>query len=126
MFKYWNFLNGSLSDVFAGISLPGLNWAIPVGISFFTFQALGYLLDVYYRRIEPETSFVNYTLFVCFFPQIASGPISKASEMLPQIAKIGTGSSDISWSLHQMSDNKIVTGGGQILALGIVPQIGDC
>lgn len=65
--------------------LPGLNYAIPVGISFFTFQAIGYFLDVYFKKIKAEQSFSNYLLFVSFFPQITSGPISKASELLPQI-----------------------------------------
>lgn len=69
------------------IALAGLNWAIPVGISFFTFQAVGYLLDVYHRRIKAEQSLLDYTLFVCFFPQILSGPISKATELLPQIKR---------------------------------------
>lgn len=88
-FKYYNFINEniwSLLSVFGlRYELRGLNWAIPVGISFFTFQAVGYLLDVYYRRIEAEKSVLDYTLFVCFFPQTFSGPISKASELLPQI-----------------------------------------
>lgn len=55
-FKYYNFLNESLTQAFQAIGihigLPGLNWAIPIGISFFTFQALGYLFDVYYKKIE--------------------------------------------------------------------------
>ena len=89
IFKYYNFLNDSLTAMLDSMgmhfSLPGLNWAIPVGISFFTFQAIGYLFDVYYKRIEVEKSFSDYTLFVSFFPQISSGPISKASELLPQI-----------------------------------------
>ena len=67
------------------VSLPGLNWAVPVGISFFTFQALGYLWDVWYGRIKSEKNFLHYALFVGFFPQICSGPISRASELLPQI-----------------------------------------
>lgn len=91
VFKYYNFLNESISDGLAAIglqfSMPGLNWAVPVGISFFTFQAVGYMLDVYHRRIKAEKNFVDYVLFVSFFPQIASGPISKASELLPQIKK---------------------------------------
>ncbi|MCD8290156.1 MAG: MBOAT family protein, partial [Prevotella sp.] len=66
-------------------SMPGLNWAIPIGISFFTFQAVGYLFDVYYKRIEAERNWWDYMLFVCFFPQILSGPISKAKDLLPQI-----------------------------------------
>ncbi len=89
IFKYYNFLNNSLSDVLAVIGLrfdlPGLNWAVPVGISFFTFQAVGYMLDVYHGRIKAERSFTDYLLFVSFFPQVASGPISKADELLPQI-----------------------------------------
>ena len=89
LFKYYNFINESVTAglEYSGIhfALPGLNWAVPVGISFFTFQAIGYLFDVYYRRIEEEKSFTDYVLFVSFFPQIASGPISKASELLPQI-----------------------------------------
>lgn len=89
IFKYYNFLNNSISEGLAAIglqfSLPGLNWAVPVGISFFTFQAVGYMLDVYHGRIQREKNFFDYVLFVSFFPQVASGPISKASELLPQI-----------------------------------------
>lgn len=91
VFKYYNFLNESMSDGLSAIGLqfamPGLNWAVPVGISFFTFQAVGYMLDVYHGRIKAEKNFVDYVLFVSFFPQIASGPISKASELLPQIKR---------------------------------------
>ena len=91
VFKYYNFLNNSFTQVLTAIglqfSLPGLNWAVPVGISFFTFQAVGYMLDVYHRRIKAEKNLIDYLLFVSFFPQIASGPISKADELLPQIKK---------------------------------------
>lgn len=89
VFKYYNFLNDSISAGLASVglqfALPGLNWAIPIGISFFTFQAVGYMLDVYYGRIKPERSFLDYALFVSFFPSILSGPINKASLVLPQI-----------------------------------------
>lgn len=89
IFKYYNFVNESVWSLLSSLGLRyelhGLNWAIPVGISFFTFQAVGYLFDVYYQRIKAEKSIVDYTLFVCFFPQIFSGPISKANELLPQI-----------------------------------------
>lgn len=88
-FKYCNFVN---SIIYQGLSylgirydFPGLNWAIPVGISFFTFQALGYFFDVYRRREAAERNFADYMLFCSFFPQTASGPISTASELLPQI-----------------------------------------
>lgn len=88
-FKYYNFINESclelLSIVGLNFYLPGLNWAIPVGISFFTFQALGYLGDVFMGRIKAEKNFLHYALFVSFFPSIVSGPINKASLLLPQI-----------------------------------------
>lgn len=89
VFKYYNFLNDSITSLLeaAGLhfSLPGLNWAIPVGISFFTFQAVGYLMDVYYSRVKAERNFLDYALFVSFFPQVTSGPISRFSELMPQI-----------------------------------------
>lgn len=89
VFKYYNFLNDSLTTGLAVIGLkfamPGLNWAVPVGISFFTFQAVGYMLDVYHGRVKAEKNLLDYVLFVSFFPQVMSGPISKADELLPQI-----------------------------------------
>lgn len=92
IFKYYNFLNESigvgLATVGLQFSLPGLNLAVPVGISFFTFQAVGYMLDVYHGRTKAEKNLLNYMLFVSFFPQVMSGPISKAEELLPQIKKL--------------------------------------
>jgi len=89
IFKYYNFLNDSLTQGLAVVGLkfaiPGLNWAIPVGISFFTFQAVGYMLDVYHGKVQAEKYFLDYVLFVSFFPQVTSGPISTANELLPQI-----------------------------------------
>ena len=89
VFKYYNFLNDSISVGLAcfglQFALPGLNWAIPVGISFFTFQAVGYMLDVYHGRVKAEKNILDYVLFVSFFPQVMSGPISKVNELLPQI-----------------------------------------
>ncbi len=88
VFKYYNFLNESLTSALESVglhfSLPGLNWAIPVGISFFTFQAVGYLLDVYRKRIPAEKNFLDFSLFVSFFPQVTSGPISTAKELMYQ------------------------------------------
>lgn len=89
IFKYYNFLNDTLTALLGGVNLevglPGLNWVMPLGISFFTFQAVGYLADVYLKRIQAEHDWWSYMLFICFFPQIASGPISKAKDLLPQI-----------------------------------------
>ena len=92
VFKYYNFLNESIASGLATIGwhfqLPGLNWVIPIGISFFTFQAVGYMLDVYHGRIKAEKNFLEYALFVSFFPSILSGPINKASLVLPQIKNL--------------------------------------
>ena len=89
VFKYYNFLNDSLSAGLSAVglrfALPGLNWAVPVGISFFTLQAVGYMLDVYHGRTEAEKNLLDYVLFVSFFPQVTSGPISTSRELLPPI-----------------------------------------
>lgn len=91
-FKYFNFINSNLNDVLSVIGLnfqlQGLNWVIPIGISFFTFQALGYLWDVYYKRQVAERDFTTYALFVSFFPSILSGPINKASLIIPQLKSL--------------------------------------
>lgn len=89
IFKYYNFLNENICELLETLGLRfttlGLNWIVPIGISFYTFQAVGYLFDVYYRRTNVENSLLDYCLFISFFPQVLSGPISKASELLPQI-----------------------------------------
>lgn len=89
VFKYYNFINNNLTDGLAAMglkfSMPGLNWAVPVGISFFTFQAVGYMLDVYHGKVIAEKNLLNYVLFVSFFPQVTSGPISTAEDLMPQI-----------------------------------------
>lgn len=91
-FKYFNFINETCYSLMqmAGLKyeLQGLNWAIPVGISFYTFQAVGYLCDIWYGRVKAERDFIPYALFLSFFPSIVSGPINKASLLLPQIKAI--------------------------------------
>ena len=91
-FKYFNFINEQVYTILsvAGMryELQGLNWAVPIGISFFTFQSLGYLLDVYYKKIEAEKGFLIYALFISFFPSILSGPINKASLVIPQLKNL--------------------------------------
>lgn len=89
LFKYYNFINDSCFEILSALGLryelSGLNWAVPVGISFFTFQALSYLWDVYNGNIAAESNFCDYALYLSFFPSIVSGPINKASLVLPQI-----------------------------------------
>ena len=88
VFKYFNFINES---VFGLLELAGLRWPVPnldvllpVGISFYTFQAVGYTIDVYRGNIKAERSFLTYALFVSFFPQLVAGPIERAKNLLPQ------------------------------------------
>ena len=88
VFKYFNFFNDSFRLLFESLHLPylipHLDILLPVGISFFTFQSLGYVIDVSRGKIQPENDFMRIGLFTAFFPQIAAGPIGRANELLPQ------------------------------------------
>src|SRR5690606_25330743 len=64
-----------------------LNIILPVGISFYTFHGLSYVIDIYYGKIKPTYNWVNYTLFVCFFPLLVAGPIERATHLLPQVER---------------------------------------
>lgn len=92
LFKFLGFAGEAIGQALAlaGLQfhLTGLNWAIPVGISFFTLQALGYLRDVYYGQQEAESDFLTYALFVSFFPCILAGPINRASLVIPQLKRL--------------------------------------
>ena len=83
-FKYANFFLDSASAII-GKELGTLRIILPVGISFYTFQALSYVIDVRRKKIETEHDFVRLALYVSFFPQLVAGPIVKASEFLPQL-----------------------------------------
>ncbi len=87
-FKYFNFFNDSLRALFNQFNifydLPAFQVLLPVGISFYTFQKLGYTIDVYRGKIEPERHLGIFALFVSFFPQLVAGPIERANRMLPQ------------------------------------------
>src|SRR5258706_321427 len=89
VFKYYNFFASSLTD---GLSLLGMHadfWTLkvilPVGISFYTFHGLSYIIDIYKNKIKPEKNFINYSVFVSFFPLLVAGPIERAPHLLPQI-----------------------------------------
>ncbi len=87
-FKYLNFILASVGDIIhatgLSIAVPQFKILLPVGISFYTFMAVGYIVDCYKHKIEAEKNILDYSLFIGFFPQIASGPIGRASSMLPQ------------------------------------------
>ena len=87
-FKYFNFFNDSfrfLSDmVNFPYTIPYLNILLPVGISFYTFQTMGYSIDVYSGQKEPEKHLGIFALYVSFFPQLVAGPIERSRHLLPQ------------------------------------------
>lgn len=88
VFKYFNFFNDSLINLFANFNIewgvPNFKLLLPVGISFYTFQALSYSIDVYRGKIKPERNFGIYALYVSFFPQLVAGPIERSINLLPQ------------------------------------------
>ncbi len=87
-FKYFNFIVDSLLAVFPSLSISRNNNLLAVvGISFYTFQSLGYSIDVYRGKVEREKDFLTYALFVSFFPQLVAGPIERSANLLPQLHK---------------------------------------
>lgn len=90
-FKYFNFFIDSFSDLLSNFGLQvnpwSLNIILPVGISFYTFHGLSYIIDLYYKKIDEEKDFINYALFVSYFPLLVAGPIERATHLLPQLKK---------------------------------------
>ncbi len=91
VFKYYNFFAESFADAISSFGLKAnfgtLQVILPVGISFYTFHGLSYVLDLYNNRIKPERNFIDYSVFVSFFPLLVAGPIERATHLLPQIIK---------------------------------------
>lgn len=89
IFKYFNFFSASFAQLFTSfgfhVSPFMLDVILPVGISFYTFHGLSYVIDIYYKRIQAEYNFVDYSLFVSYFPLLVAGPIERATHLLPQV-----------------------------------------
>ena len=114
VFKYYSFFVSSLSDtldkVGLGSPLPLLTIALPVGISFFTFQAISYVVDVYRRQVEPSPT-IDVALYLSFFPHLVAGPIVRAKEFLPQLLK-------------PRDPSRVAVGAGiSLIALGLVKKV---
>jgi len=87
IFKYFNFFVDSFCDLFNLTNNIVIKVILPVGISFYTFQALSYSIDVYRKKIEPTKDVVAFFAYVSFFPQLVAGPIERATNLLPQFEK---------------------------------------
>jgi D-alanyl-lipoteichoic acid acyltransferase DltB (MBOAT superfamily) len=113
LFKYYNFFVENFIAAFASVGIhlqaTTLNIVLPVGISFYTFQALSYSIDVYKKKIKPTKDIVSFFAFVCFFPQLVAGPIERATMFLPQFyvkrtfdyTKVVDGVRQILWGLFK-------------------------
>lgn len=89
LFKYFNFVNESIGALLGvwgiTVNMPTIQWLLPVGISFYTFMAIGYIVDVYNEEVNVEKNIGSVGLFLSFFPIILSGPIERAGNMFPQL-----------------------------------------
>ncbi len=88
-FKYFNFFNDSFRELFQRLDLfypiPAFRALLPVGISFYTFKSLSYIIDIYRGNKQPETHLGIFALYVSFFPQLIAGPIDRSERMIPQL-----------------------------------------
>ncbi|HSC86902.1 MAG TPA: MBOAT family protein [Polyangiaceae bacterium] len=127
-FKYWNF---GIENVAAALGLDPasitLRVALPIGVSFFTFESMSYVIDVYRRELEPTDSYAEYLTFVAFFPHLVAGPIVRPRDLLPQLAKAPRFSTQLaSEGLFLVAVGllkKIVV--GDYLALNLVDRVFD-
>ncbi len=115
LFKYVNFFSQSLTSILhiLGLShdLPLVHLLLPVGISFYCFQSLGYIVDVYQGRIQAERHFGVFALFVSFWPQLLAGPINRASLLIPQLRQPHT------------FDYQRVTDGLRLMVWGLLKKV---
>jgi alginate O-acetyltransferase complex protein AlgI len=115
LFKYFNFFSHTIMQLLKSINIitdiPFLTMLLPVGISFYTFQSLGYLIDVYNGRISAERHLGIFALFTSFWPQLLSGPINRARLLLPQIRE------------NHLFDYQKVTDGMRLILWGLVKKI---
>jgi D-alanyl-lipoteichoic acid acyltransferase DltB (MBOAT superfamily) len=122
-FKYARFVEENLNSVFAAMHLHirfadpsvlmphGLEYVLPVGISFFTFQSMSYTIDFYFGKVARERNFLRFATFVCFFPQLMAGPIERARQMLPQFQQVPR------FQLQNLTD------GGSLFLVGLFKKV---
>lgn len=130
-FKYLNFGIDSVRSTLVALNYHPPAWALdialPVGVSFFTFESMSYVIDVYRRDIEPHDSYIEYLTFVAFFPHLVAGPIVRPRDLLPQLSgalqfsthDAGRGAYLVCWGLLK----KVAI--GDYLALNLVDRVFD-
>ncbi|ALW85915.1 hypothetical protein AUC43_12900 [Hymenobacter sedentarius] len=116
VFKYFNFFRDATLQLAGALHLPHASWPalgllLPVGVSFYTFQSVGYIIDVYQGRLEAERNFGRFALFVAFFPQLVAGPIERGGHMLPQYRQT-----------HAFDYQKVVSG-LRLMAWGLFKKV---
>ncbi len=114
-FKYFNFFIDSFGSLLTTLGMPvsdtTLQILLPPGISFYTFQAVAYMVDVYQRRLKPADSLVDYALFISLFPHLIAGPIQRPSHLLPQV------------QAARVFDIERFYGGLQLIAMGLFRKV---
>ena len=91
VFKYYNFFVDNINAVFLSLGysldIPSLHLILPIGISFYTFQAISYIMDIKRKLITPTSDMLSFLTYMSFFPQLVAGPIERAKDFLPQVLK---------------------------------------
>lgn len=120
IFKYYGFFMNSISDLLLQLGIevrmPQYDIILPVGISFYTFQALSYTIDVYRGEIYAEKNFFKYALFVSFFPQLVAGPIERSKNLLRQLDK------NVKWNSNQIKEGLLLMLWGYFLKIIIADR----
>jgi alginate O-acetyltransferase complex protein AlgI len=121
IFKYFNFAADTFASLLSALGVSSaaahaahLNLVLPFGISFFTFETMSYTIDVYRRELEPARRYLDYLLFVAFFPHLVAGPIVRPKQMLPQLAATPVADPDLQarglWLIATGLGKKIIIG----------------
>jgi len=116
LFKYYGFVSDNLNALFSFSAIdyqtPVMRLLLPMGISFYTFQIMGYVIDVYRRQLVAERNFGFFTLFVTFFPQLVAGPIERAGNLIAQLK-----------DLRNKIDVNTLTAGATLMAMGFFKKL---
>jgi D-alanyl-lipoteichoic acid acyltransferase DltB (MBOAT superfamily) len=83
--KYYKYILGSISEIMQSDKLSAVSIILPIGISFYMFQSVGYIIDIYRDKYRAERNFGKFALFVSFFPQVIQGPISRFGDLAHQL-----------------------------------------